>query len=90
MKTILNIKIDKTLKLAAKKTAEDIGVPLGTVVNAFLRQFARDKEITISAAPRPSPRLREIIAEAERDIAADRHMSPAFSSVKDALKYLHS
>ena len=90
MKTILNIKIDKSLKTDAKKAAEQIGIPLGTVVNAFLRQFARDKEITVSAAPRPSKRLREIIAEAERDVAKGEHVSPIFSSAKDALKYLHS
>ena len=47
--TILNIKTDKKLKAEAQKIAGEIGVPLSTVINAFLKQFVRDKEITFSA-----------------------------------------
>ena len=47
--TILNVKTDKKLKAEAKKVSEELGVPLSTVINAFLKQFVRDKEITLSA-----------------------------------------
>jgi len=49
MNTTLTIKTDKNLRNAAKKTASDLGVPLGTVINAMMRQFVRDREITLSA-----------------------------------------
>lgn len=49
MNTTLTIKTDKKLRDAAKKTAHELGLPLGTVVNALMRQFVRDKEITLSA-----------------------------------------
>ena len=47
-KTIINIKTEKSLKRAAQETAEELGVPLSTAINAFLKQFVRDKEITFS------------------------------------------
>jgi len=49
MNTTLTIKTNKTLRDAAKKTAIELGVPLGTVLNALMRQFVRDKEIMLSA-----------------------------------------
>lgn len=49
MNTTLTIKTDKKLRDEAKKTAGVLGVPLGTVLNALMRQFVRDKEITLSA-----------------------------------------
>jgi antitoxin component of RelBE/YafQ-DinJ toxin-antitoxin module len=72
MKTILNIKTDKHVKLAAKKAAEEIGIPLGTIVNAFLRQLGHNKEISFSAPYKPTKYLKEVIAEAEREFVAGK------------------
>ncbi len=63
MKTLLTIKTDKVIKLAAQGVAQEIGVPLSTVVNSFLKQFVRDKEVTFSASYNPSPSLRQTIRE---------------------------
>lgn len=69
--TILNIKTDKKLKADAQKVAAEIGVPLSTVMNAFLKQFVRDKEITFSAAEyRMTPYLEEIVKEARAEYEA--------------------
>jgi addiction module RelB/DinJ family antitoxin len=83
MKTILNIKTDKSLKIAAQNTASELGLPLGTVMNAFLRQFVRDKELNLSTALKPSKYLMKVIAEAEEDFAKGKVYGP-FDSV-DAL-----
>ena len=37
MHTILNIKLDKDLKIEAKRLADEMGIPLTTVVNSFLK-----------------------------------------------------
>lgn len=66
-KTILNFKTDKSLKLEAQKTAEEFGIPLGTIMNAFLRQFVRTKEISFDLAYQPTQYLADIIKEAEND-----------------------
>jgi len=69
--TILNFKTDKKLKADAQKVAGELGVPLSTVMNAFLKQFVRDREITLSANElRPTQYLIDCIEEAERDYAA--------------------
>jgi len=47
--TTLTIKIDKKLKEDAKRTAEKMGLKLTTVVVILLRQFVRNKKITLSA-----------------------------------------
>lgn len=66
-KTILNIKTDKNLKKVAQETAKELGIPLSTAINSFLKQFVRDKELIISASYKPSPYLENIIMEAEKE-----------------------
>jgi len=76
-KTIINIKTDKSLKKAAQETAKELGVPLGTAINAFLKQFVREKELTLSADRNiPTPYLRRIITEAKREYEAGEASGP--------------
>lgn len=90
MKTVINIKTDKIVKDSAKKLAADLGLPLSTLINSYLKQFVRTREAHFSMAPRMTPELEAIIAEAERDLAQGKNISPAFSSMQDAIRYLHS
>lgn len=87
-KTLLTLKIDKKLKAKAQKTAELIGLPLGTIINGFLRQFVMDKRITFSTPLTPTPYLRKILAEAEKE--RDEDASPTFDNAEDAIAYLRS
>lgn len=64
MNTTLTIKTDKALKGDAQKVAEILGVPLTTIINAMLRQFVRDKEITLSAY-QPNATTYRALSEAE-------------------------
>lgn len=54
MNTTMMIKLDKGLKADAKQTAEALGVPLTTVVSALLKQFVRERQVTVSLDPVPS------------------------------------
>lgn len=70
MQTILNIKTDKVLKRAAQETAKELGVPLSTAINAFLRQFVREKELVLSVDKlKPTPYLQKILKEADEEYA---------------------
>lgn len=60
--TTLTVKLPKKLRDDAKKTAGELGIPLTTAVTALLRQFAREKELTLSAKI-PNKETREAIAE---------------------------
>lgn len=88
-KTVLNVKTDKEVKEEAQKLAKELGVPLSTVVNGYLRQFIRDREVTFSAAPRMSKQLEDTIAEAEEDIANGDLIGP-FESGEEMDEYLKS
>ena len=48
MKTLLNVKTDKDVKEKAQKIAKGIGLPLSSVINAYLKEFIRSKEVTFS------------------------------------------
>ena len=85
--TILNVKTDKKLKAEAKKVAAELGVPLSTVINAFLKQFVREKEITLSANTlHPTPYLIECIEEARKEYAAGEASS--FKTGADMIEHL--
>lgn len=88
MKTVLNIKTDKDVKEEAQKLARELGVPLSTIVNVYLKQFIRTKEFTFSLARQMSPELERTLEQAERDYAKGRNISPAFSDAKSALGWL--
>lgn len=53
MNTTMLVKLDKRLKEDAKQTADALGVPLTTVISALLKQFVRDRQVTISLEPTP-------------------------------------
>jgi addiction module RelB/DinJ family antitoxin len=85
--TILNIKTDKKLKAEARRVSEELGVPLSTVINAFLKQFVRDREITFSANHyRPTPYLEKVLTEAQREYEAGDYIGPL--SADDLIKRL--
>ncbi len=88
--TILNIKTDKKLKADAQKVASELGVPLSTVMNAFLKQFVRDKEITLSANQyRPTPYLESILEQAHKEYEAGEFIGP-FKTGEDFIAHLKS
>lgn len=48
MSTTLSLKVDKNIKDQAMHIAKELGIPLGTILNAFLRQFIQEKKIEFS------------------------------------------
>lgn len=51
METTLLIKLKKDTKEEASKIASEIGIPLSTLINSFLKNFIREKKVTFSAEP---------------------------------------
>ena len=90
MKTIINIKADKVVKQQAQEVARELGLPLSTVINAYLKEFIRGRQVYRSAAPRMTPALEHILGRVEADIKTGRNLSPKFVSIKEAERYLES
>jgi addiction module RelB/DinJ family antitoxin len=88
MKSVINIKADKEVKENAQKVAQELGLPLSVVVNAFLKDFIRNRSIAFSAIPRMTPILENLLGKVEKDISANKNMSKTFSSADEANEYL--
>lgn len=90
MKTVLNVKTDKEVKEQARQVAEELGLPLSSVVNALLKQFIRDREISFSLKEyKATPYLEELIAEAHAERERGDTVGP-FDSVDDLMESLNS
>lgn len=88
MKTLVSIKVEDTLKQQAQKTAADLGFSISALINAFLKQLTREKNISFSLSKRMSKTLGQTLALIERDIVENKNLSPKFSSAKKAIDYL--
>ena len=86
-KTLLTVKTDKTLKKAAQRTAAEIGIPLGTLVNAYLRQMVHEQRVEFSA-PIPKPSVGRSLVKASADYRKGKNISPGFTSGKEAIAWL--
>jgi addiction module RelB/DinJ family antitoxin len=90
MKTVLNVKTDKEVKEKAQRVAKNLGVPLSLVVNAYLKEFIREQEFTLSFVPKLRPEVGKMLLEASADFRRGINISPAFSNGKDVDEYLDS
>lgn len=87
-KVLLNIKTDKEVKEEAVKIAAELGVPLSTVINAYLKEFVREKSIQISIEPRLRPEIGKLLEKASEDYRKIKNTSKKFSDAQEALEYL--
>lgn len=90
MNTVLNVKLDPTLKRQAQAAAKALGLPISTVVAAGLRDFVRTRSITISDEPRLKPEIEAELLKLEKDITKRKDLSPAFTNIDDAVAWLDS
>lgn len=86
MYTTFTVKTDKKLHKDAKETAQKLGIPLTTIINAKIKEFVREQSITVSARPNPKP---EKVAEWERiSDEMDKGRYKTFSNVEDLIGHL--
>lgn len=90
MKTVINIKADKEVKEQAVETARQIGLPLSAVMNAFLKQFIAEKQVTFSVPLRPTKWLQKLLRETEEDWKKGKNYEGPFSSAHEMIKSLKS
>ena len=88
-RTSILIKMDKKVKIAAQKAAKEVGIPLSTILGAYLRQFAREQRGEFGPE-RMSKKMERELASIERDLKTGKNISPGFSSAKDAIAWLRS
>ena len=89
-KTLINIKADKEVKEKEQKIAHDLGMPLSTVINAYLRQFIRTKEVHFSMERELKPAAKRRLDRLEKEAREGKNLSPAFSTAEEMDVYLDS
>lgn len=96
-KTIINIKADREVKVKAQKVAKQLGVPLSLVINNYLCEFVRAKEVRFSLRDslplgKPEgvlkPAASRRLARIHKDIVEGENLSPAFHSATEMDAYL--
>lgn len=99
MKTVINIKADRDIKIKAQRVAKRLGMPLSTVINGYLREFIRTETVHFSLRDtlplgKPEgelkPAVRRELARIHQDIVVGRNLSPAFHSGAEMDAYLHN
>ena len=89
MKTaVLNIKIDPKVKKEAQKVADELGFTLSAIINASLKNLAREKTISYSVLE-PSPKLKKIIRDARLERTKGISYGP-FDGAEKAADFLKS
>ena len=89
-KAVINFKVDVEVKKASQKLAKELGMPLSTIINSQLKELLRTRTLSVSAIPRMTPFLENILDEVEEDRLKGRNISPAFSSVEEMFEHLNS
>lgn len=89
-KVTINVKADKDVKAGAQKVAQDLGIPLSTIINAYLKQFTRTKEVHFVVEGELKPAAKKRLGRLQKDAEAGRNLSPAFSTPEEMDDYLES
>jgi antitoxin component of RelBE/YafQ-DinJ toxin-antitoxin module len=87
-KTIINFKVSKSLKREAQELADELGVPLTTVITANLKEFVRSRSLTVSAFPRLKPEIEKELGEAIADYKKDKNISKTYAKPDDVASHL--
>ena len=87
MKTLINIKTEKKLKKNAQKVAGELGLPLGTILNAYLRELVREKRVVFSIPELPNIHTRKLLENIVTDIKHGKNIDGPFT-YEEAVEYL--
>lgn len=88
MKTaVLSVKVDDQVKKRAQAVASSFGIPLGTLVNAYLIELATTGQVHFSTVEVMNPKMESIIESAEKEIAAG-DVTESFATAEEAIDFL--
>ncbi len=88
MKTaVINVKVDEGVKKRAQAVAGGFGIPLSTLINAYLMELSETGQIYFNAVEVMTPQMEAIVKEADREIKAGETVGP-FKTADEAIVYL--
>jgi len=90
MKTLISIKTDVEVKRGIQEIAEELGIPLSTIVNAYFKRLLRERRVDFSLPLRPNKKTAKLLREAHEDYKKERNISPIFETAEEMDAYLDS
>jgi addiction module RelB/DinJ family antitoxin len=88
MKTaILNVKVDEQVKKRAQAVAGGFGIPLSTLVNAYLIELANTGQIHFSTVEPMTEKMEKIIEIAQKEITQGDTSGP-FENLEELFEHL--
>lgn len=87
---VINIKTDPKLKMQAHKVAKQMGLPLGTILNHYLRRLVDQKQVTFYVPETPNKKTEALLKRASRDYKAGRNIVGPFKTAAEMDAYLDS
>lgn len=76
------------MKESAQKVAADLGLPLSTVINAYLKEFIRERSVRFSIEPELRPEVEKMLLQASKDYKAGKNIVRPFRNTEEMDKYL--
>jgi antitoxin component of RelBE/YafQ-DinJ toxin-antitoxin module len=83
----LTYQSDDQVKKHAQAVASSFGIPLSTLVNAYLMELAETGQIHFITVEVMTPQMEKIIEDAQKEVAAGKTVGP-FDTAKDAINCL--
>jgi len=87
-KVTINIKADRKVKEEAQKIARSFGMPLSTIVNAYLNQLIRTKEIHFYLEGELTPSVKRRLDRLQKEAVEGKNLSPVFHTPQEMNDYL--
>ena len=88
MKTaVLSVKVDDQVKKRAQAVASSFGIPLGTLVNAYLIELATTGQVHFSTVEVMTPQIESIVADVEKEISLGE-VTENFATADEAINFL--
>jgi addiction module RelB/DinJ family antitoxin len=84
--TIINFKTDKIVKEKAQKVAKQMGLNLSDIMNIYLRDFIKKRELNIKLEE-PNEKTIKKIKNVLKEVK-NGNVSPSFDDVNEAIKWL--
>ncbi len=88
MKTaIINVKVDEQVKKRAQAVAGGFGIPLSTLLNAYLIELGNTGQIHFTTVEPMTEKMEKVIEQAQAEIAAGETSGP-FETLEELFEHL--
>lgn len=88
MNTTITIKTNNVLRDQAKKMADELGLNLTSVINAYLKQFVRERKFSVSVSPIPNKEKLALWAQISNDADNGKGITGMFTDISELKKHL--